>query len=404
MRREHNGGGVRCPISVLLATLALIVVVSPFATGAQEPSKEQEQAEEEREADEQEQTDESNPFPWVVAGDFRLRFERTNNQEKGGLPDRLEPRKRGVVRFRLGVTKEFNELLGFGVRVTTGNPDDPNSTDVTLGNFLDDLNISLDRLYLGLTYKDFFLVGGKFPNPFLRTDLVWDGDVNPQGAAGSYRYAGYEIVVPKVSGIYFIVDEATIVERDSSMVGGQGEVLISPAPDWSLRFSAGYYDYDINSLIGATLGDIRGNRIIITPEGPQYVSDFNLFDTIAIVDYLGLGARYPIRFVGDYVKNFGNEDHESGLMLDLFVGPLSKKNDLRFRYGYAEAQTDAFLAAFSNDNTTYATNYVQHTVTVDYQAFENFLLNATYYVYRRLETTDPNPWITRLRLNAMVTW
>ena len=91
-------------------------------------------------------------------------------------------------------------------------------------------------------------------------------------------------------------------------------------------------------------------------------------------------------------------------MLDLFVGPLSKKHDVRFRYGYAEAETDAFLAAFSNDNTTFATNYMQHTVTIDYLAFDDFLLNATWYVYRRLETLESNPWISRLRLNAMVSW
>jgi hypothetical protein len=60
------------------------------------------------------------------------------------------------------------------------------------------------------------------------------------------------------------------------------------------------------------------------------------------------------------------------------------------------------LAAFSHDNTTFATNYRQHTGTIDYLLLQDFLLNATLYVFRRLETLENNPWITRLRLNAMV--
>ena len=153
-------------------------------------------------------------------------------------------------------------------------------------------------------------------------------------------------------------------------------------------------------MSGADSGDIRGNRL--TPDGTALLSDFNLLDVVAIIDYAGFGARYPVRFVGDYVKNFGNEDHEQGVMLDLFVGPLSKKKDLRFRYGYSQCQRDCVLAAFSHDNTTFATNYMQHTATVDYLLLDDLVLNATWYVYRRLETTESNAWIHRLRLNVMV--
>ena len=80
--------------------------------------------------------------------------------------------------------------------MTTGNQDDPNSSDITLGDFLDDLTISLDRAYLGVRLGDLFLSGGKFANPFLRTDLVWDGDVNPQGAGARYTYSGSQSVTP----------------------------------------------------------------------------------------------------------------------------------------------------------------------------------------------------------------
>jgi hypothetical protein len=378
--------------------VALFLTVSSLSEVKGE-SEVREREEQKRSEEVEKQSEEPDPFAWHFGGDFRLRYERTTNQEAGATPDRLEPRNRGVVRFRTGVTKKLNGMFDFGVRVATGDPDDPNSSDVTLGQFLDDLTISLDRAYLGMTYGGLYLTGGKFANPFIRTDLVWDGDVNPQGAAGRYTYQGSQTVNARVTGIYFIVDEST-VQRDSYMWGGQTELLMRPSSEWNLRLAGGFYDYTINSLRRADAGDIRGNRV--TPDGTALVSDFDLLDLIAIVEYRGFGERHPLRFVGDYVKNFGHKDHEHGFMLDFFVGRAANENDLRFRYGYAQCQTDCVLAAFSNDNTTFATNYRQHTVTIDYLPIQNLVLNATWYAYRRLETLENNPWITRLRLNAMV--
>ena len=62
------------------------------------------------------------------------------------------------------------------------------------------------------------------------------------------------------------------------------------------------------------------------------------------------------------------------------------------------------LAAFSHDNTSLATNYRQHTGTFDWQIRKDLQLNATWYLYRKLETapTESNPWLNRLRLNALV--
>ena len=105
------------------------------------------------------------------------------------------------------------------------------------------------------------------------------------------------------------------------------------------------------------------------------------------------------------MKNLGAEvDEDQGFMLDLFIGRASKKNDMRFRYGYSQTETDAVLAAFSNDNTTIATNYIQHTLTIDYVALKNTTFNLTWYLHRRnkLEPTDSNEFISRLRLNAVV--
>jgi hypothetical protein len=338
------------------------------------------------------------------SGDFRLRYENTTNL----APASLEDRNREVVRFRAGVTKEVNELLKFGVRLATGSSNDPNTADITLGSFVNDLEVSLDRAYVELKYEDLFITGGKFGNPFRTTDLVWDGDVNPQGAALSYTFSGSEQITPKVSGIYSVIDEhsGTLIP-DSWMWGGQTEFSIHASPDWNLTLAGAFYDYKIRSLSNADAGDTRSNYLVSDSTGKAlgYVSDFDLLDAIAIIEYRGLGERYPIRFSGDYVKNLGaNVSEDKGFMLDLYVGRASKKDDLRFQYGYSQTETDAVLAAFSNDNTTIATNYIQHTLAIDYVVLGSTTLNLTWYLYKNKLQIGPesDDFLSRLRLNAVV--
>ena len=341
-------------------------------------------------------------------GDARFRYENTSNAEPNSIL--LEGRNRAVVRFRGGFQKKISEIFNFGVRLVTGSSDDPNTADVTLGSFVNDLEISFDRFYLKMSNNNFALSGGKFENPFQRTDLVWDGDVNPQGVTGSYTFKGSKKFIPKITGIFFTIDEHSGTDiPDSDMLGGQIQFSTYPSEDLSISLSGGYYDYDITNLSKSTAdaGDTRSNNVIFDSTGAAvaYLSDFDLVDVIAVLEYRGFGERFPIKVVGDYVKNLGAEvDEDQGYAVDLFVGRASKKNDIRFRYGYSQTETDAVLAAFSNDNTTIATNYIQHTITFDYVALDNMTLNLTWYIYKNNIVTgqETNEFISRLRLNAVV--
>jgi hypothetical protein len=344
--------------------------------------------------------------PLNFGGDFRVRHERTTKQEPGATPDIRDPRNREVVRFRFGINRKINGLFNFGARLATGSPDDPNTTDITLGDFVNDLTISLDRAYMELNYKNLFLTGGKFANPFRTTELLWDGDVNLQGFGGSYTFSGSKTITPKLTGVYYIIDEQT-TNPDSYMLGGQLQFSINASSNLGLTLAGAYYDYTVKSLANAKSDDIGGN--FLTADGKAYLSDFDFIDAIATIDYRGFSERYPLRFVGDFVKNrdaaLGEDEAYSA---DLYVGKVAKKRDWRFQYGYALAENDGVLAAFSHDNTTLASNYEQHTLGIDYVVVDNTILNLTFYRYRRhhLKAANPidNDFFSRLRLNALVTF
>lgn len=102
----------------------------------------------------------------ALSGDMRVRYE-SNFGIQG-----VRNRDRSVLRARLRAAYTVNDWLTVGGQLTTGDPDDPNSTDITLSKFDDDLHVSLDQAYIRLAPGNFQIHLGKIPQPFIRTELV----------------------------------------------------------------------------------------------------------------------------------------------------------------------------------------------------------------------------------------
>jgi len=329
-----------------------------------------------------------------VFGDALIRYESNDAQD-----DRLR-RDRGVLRARLGATYQAADNLKLSAMLETGDPDDPNSGYTTLSNFADDIQVSLSQAYGTYAIGPLEIQAGKIPNPFLKNDVLWDGDVYPAGISLIYdtpilsdRFS------LRAAGLHFVIDE-TSGGPDSSMTGGQVALSYNGPDVWSAQLAAAYYDYDLSSSDGADLGDFRTNRL--TPNG-EYTSDFNLTDLLASVTYTGFGDAYPLTFSADYVLNSGavNGD-EDAFSLDANLGAAET---WQIGYSYSEVETDAVLAAFSNDNYILATNYRTHDITGKYRLTNGVVLSASWFHYRPLDV-DQSPfivtddWLDRVRLNA----
>lgn len=333
-----------------------------------------------------------------VSGDLRLRGQ--GDWSDRNARDRTSMQLRG----RLGATFDVNERLTIGARLATGDSNDPNSTDVQLSNWLDDLDVSLDMAYMQLKFDNLTLYGGKMPQPFVRTDLVWDGDVNPQGIGATWRRPLDGGGALRMNGLAFMVDEQA-AGPNSTMLGlqlGYESPLLS---DWKFDVNGAYYHYNLGSTAGADEGDFRSN---LRDADGGYLSDFHLANLLVGVSYHGLGERWPMRMVADYVRNTAAAtDADTGYGADLSIGRAAQRGDWRFTYGYWMAQTDAVLAAFSHDNIGLATNYRLHSLTVDYVPTPKTMLSAYWYHYRPYSAVDaagrqPDDWLDRLRLAFLV--
>ncbi|MCK9430951.1 MAG: putative porin, partial [Candidatus Omnitrophica bacterium] len=120
-------------------------------------------------------------------GDLRLRYQ---NQHEKNNNDIQKDANIGRVRMRLGMESKINDKVMAGIGIATGSGD-PRSTNISFGDYNSKKQIILDYAYGKYTpFPWLQLTGGKmlpgdvFWEP---TDLVWDTDITPEGAAFGFK-------------------------------------------------------------------------------------------------------------------------------------------------------------------------------------------------------------------------
>jgi hypothetical protein len=138
-------------------------------------------------------------------GDLRLRYELRDGVAGPGTTGASgatsgrgdsEDMNRWRYRLRFGVKGDLYDNFFYGIRAAT-NPTYDRSGNVTFGHSdgagpfgKGQSLLSLDMVYLGWKpTSDITLTGGQMANPFYTTNLVWDDNLNPAGAAEQYDHS-----------------------------------------------------------------------------------------------------------------------------------------------------------------------------------------------------------------------
>lgn len=122
-----------------------------------------------------------------LSGDIRLRYQY-QTQDAQSPSDKSNVSQQSLYRLRLRLNADYklsdDFFAGFGL-ATMQNNDSNNQTFANGnggGDYFQNYNIYINKAFVGWTpINGVTLVGGKQPNPFYTTDLVWDADVNPVG-------------------------------------------------------------------------------------------------------------------------------------------------------------------------------------------------------------------------------
>jgi hypothetical protein len=344
-------------------------------------------------------------------GDVRLRHESDFN-----LDDRSS-RNRERLRLRFGVNYLLSDTTLLGVRLVTGDPDDPKSPHVTFGDVFDDLDVSLDRAFVRFrptSWEETAFIAGKFDHAFYRNpvygELVWDADVQPEGLlvshtvteAGPFDEIGLDL------GAYIVLEQATADDAYTFVAQAEGRRRWSEALDSTL--AVGYYQYTDPTPDGADaiVGDDAGNATI-DDDGDlvadEFVSDFGILNSIVAFEYKGWSR--PLVFSGEYVHNTrANIDKDQGWAIGAALGKAARKGDWRAYYQWQVVEQDAVFSPFSQDDFLFATNHRSHILGLNYKLSDNIGLHLWGLVSARDETlaspgsdSDGEQWRIRLDLN-----
>lgn len=262
-----------------------------------------------------------------------------------------EDRFRERLRLRLGLNAKITDGVSAGLRLASGSLSDPVSTNQTLGNNGSRYQVGIDQAYLKFDANPHaelpWLTAwvGRYANPFISTDLVWDPDLQFDGVATTLRYSfDGQASQPRhafFSLAAFPLQEIELSPKDKWMYGGQLG-LSWPWSDHGRAVLAGsYYYYD--QITG------RQNEpglTLLNYTAPTYMQKGNtvfdiLNDTDATTNLYGLSTHYRLlnatllvelpafdhlfSLTADYVRNIGYDKSE---VLSHFVPTAGVPDDI----------------------------------------------------------------------------
>lgn len=299
-------------------------------------------------------------------------------------------RQRVRLRARLGLTAKVSDAVSAGFRITTGTLTDPVSTNQTLGDNFNKFSLVLDRAFVKAQPWDWLAVtGGRMPNPFFSTDLVWDDDLNFDGAALTLnpwiRSEGN--VKPFFTVGAFPLQEVgtTSIDnraRDKWLYAAQAGLDWKMGANTRWRMGLAYYDYsniaatedpEFNGFYDYAASVMKarqkGNtRFEVAPQDQPglygLAADYSLVNLTATLD---LAHFEPVHVIldGDVVKNVGYDAAKVNKLLGNTVGAqtlgwqtkvtvgwpsVQNKGDWQVFLGYRHLERDAVLDAFADSD------------------------------------------------------
>jgi len=336
---------------------------------------------------------------WVektkLKGDLRLRYQ-SGDRHTGG---RKVDRNRFRYRLRLGLVSQVTDKVEVGFGLATGG-DDPRSTNETMENGFDTPEIQLDYAYVSYKATPWLtLTGGKIKNPLWRpTDLLWDSDIRPEGAAIQFKQK-MENIELFVNGGAFVLDEWKNNEHDPFMFVVQPGYKLNLGDSAYLKNALTYYEFT-NLEEGVKSGDTIGSNRAGTNS-----SDVD-FDIIAVS--AELGAKTSIDAIpfaalfGEYVNNTGTSDEDTGYLAGIKFGhkKVKKTKQWQVKVLYRELEQDAWFDGFP-DSDSYGgdTGVEGYELVLKYGLTKNISLALDYYSMEKINGPSLGEDLLQVDLN-----
>jgi len=262
-------------------------------------------------------------------GDVRLRYEHDQFDQNNGTyarPDTWQQMNTTTshdyfrYRARVGVEVPVNDKVEAIIRLSTGNSTNPISTNSTMGDYMDRDSVYFDLSYIRWHPWNFLTFeGGRIPNPWFYSDLVWSPNLNFEGFALKMNKPVTESWTTFLTLGAFPLQQDDFFSSSKYLTAGQLGLERKQEKGISAKIGAAYYNFsnitgEVNDPSYPNLKDWtaplyqqKGNtlfNIAVSGVKTALASEFREFNVTANLD-IGFWDPVHIVFLGDYVRNLG---------------------------------------------------------------------------------------------------
>ena len=303
-------------------------------------------------------------------GDFRLRYESIDAEGSPG-------RDRSRFRARFGIAAKASEDIKLVFRLATGDGS-PVSTNLTFDDGFSAKQIQVDRAYVDWSIDDRWnLRAGKMSMPWFRpggTPLIWDGDLNPEGAALMWKSG------PFFGSVALMAVEERSAADDSMLYTLQGGWEFELADGNSLTAGLSYFSYsDTVGNVPFYNGSANGNSVDLNG---NYINDYRIVELFA--EYKGKLGELPLTLYADFAQNSDVSTEDSAFAIGANFGSAKKPGDWQFGYAWHDTEADAVIGTYSDsDFAGGRTDSNGHFIKSKYALRDNVALGGTLILSER---------------------
>jgi hypothetical protein len=314
-------------------------------------------------------------------GDLRFRYEyraADNAPGSGATTDNyMRERFRGAL--RIGLRGDLFDDFYYGIRLETAS--NPRSPWVTFGEggsqsnptpfAKDKLGINLGQAYLGWRPVDWYeMTVGKMPMPLYTTPMIWDTDINPEGAVEKLKVSMGHVDLFANLGqfLYQAADpDSDVPSSDTFMLAWQVGANVKLAKDMSLKVAPVLYNYTGSGSAFGVNKPYSGqglNGINVNTNGYNQngINDLLVLETP--VEFNFKVGQYGARVFGDFAYNFDGADRARAAVVA--TAPASRPSqaytdDVKaYQIGFGFGNLGLVYGQTSKKNTWEARAYYQH--------------------------------------------
>ena len=354
-------------------------------------------------------------------GDLRIR-------QEGFYEQGLIANNRFRLRARVGLNVTPSDEVGATFRLTSGNPNDPISTNQTFTGAFTRKPFNLDWAYLtikpshtiGLDPGWFTILAGKFGEPNYRvSELVWDDDLSPEGFNETVNFLDQKEGM--LRGLSLNLSQWTVDQvstgGDPVMLGGQlvANTAFGGTATWTAAFADYYYNHlneVASNLLSPTSKNFNSalqnsNAVIVnlnTGGILAYATGFNILNWSTELNFANpVGLGIPGGAFADVVYNTRADGRNTGFYMgfgfgkagrDWYHDNLRNPGDWGFSYTNAWVEQNSTLSIFTYSDVSYiqqkisqtgGTNMIANILRFDYMPFTNFQLTAKVHFINALD-------------------